>query len=69
VNECTGTPYWRVLYPNTHFRDNAQTLRSLILINTNIPTNSYDQIHFPTQDVTGVRITRERQSILLINVY
>jgi hypothetical protein len=64
-----STPYWRVLYPNTHFRDNAQTLRSLILINTNIPTNSYDQIHFPTQDVTGARITRERQSILLINVY
>lgn len=68
----TGTrssPHWRVLYPNTHFTDNTKTQRSLIFINTNIPTNSYEQIQFDNPDVTGVCITQGAQKLILINVY
>ena len=68
----TGTrssPHWRVLYPNTHFTDNSNTQCSLIFINTNIPTNSYKQVHFDNADVTGIRITHGAQKTILINVY
>jgi len=68
----TGTrssPYWRVIYPNTHYSDNAKTTHSLIFINTNIPTNSYTQIQFHNADVTGVCITHDTQKFYVINVY
>ncbi|KIJ53093.1 hypothetical protein M422DRAFT_95009, partial [Sphaerobolus stellatus SS14] len=35
---------WRVLYPTPHLRSPAQT-RALFLINKNIPTDSYAEIH------------------------
>jgi len=68
----TGTrssPHWRVLYPNTHFTDNSKTQRSLIFINTNIPTNSYEQVQFNNADVTGVCIMHGTQKTILVNVY
>jgi hypothetical protein len=64
-----SSPHWRVLYPDTFFLDNTKTPRSLIMINTNIPTNSYEQIHFRSPDVTGIRITEGDQTFLLINIY
>ena len=64
-----SSPHWRALYPDTYFVDNTKTPRSLILVNTNIPTNAYDQIHFNSPDVTGLRITQGTHKIMLINVY
>jgi hypothetical protein len=40
-----------------------------MLINTNIPTNSYDQLHLTSPDVTGIRITQGPHKILIINIY
>ena len=60
---------WRVLYPNTHYADTTKPLRSIIFINTNIPTNLYVQIQFNSPDVTGVQITFDLQTVLIINVY
>ena len=53
-NGTRSSRYWRVLYPETHFVDNSKITRSLILVNTNIPTNSYEQIHFKSADVSGL---------------
>lgn len=64
-----SSPHWRVLYPNTHFTDNSKTQRSLLFVNTNIPTNSYEQIQFDNADVTGVRIAQDTRTTILINVY
>src|ERR1700743_1377678 len=61
--------HWRVLYPDTYFKDNSKKPRSIIMVNTNIPTNSYEQLHFNTPDVTGIRITEDKSKILIINVY
>ena len=64
-----SSPHWRALYPNTFFIDNSNKPHSLILINTNIPTNAYEQIHFNSPNVTGLHITQGTSKILLINVY
>lgn len=60
---------WRVLYPDTHFIDRTKPTRSLIFVNVNIPTNSYEQLHFNTPDVTGLRITQGPHKVIVINVY
>ena len=64
-----GSPLWRVLYPNTHFTDNSEPQRSLIFINANIPTNSYEQVQFDSADVTGIRIAHGTQKTIIVNVY
>ena len=61
--------HWRVLYPNSYFIDNTKTPRSLIFINTNIPTNAYEELHFDSPDVTGMKITQGSTRIIIINVY
>lgn len=60
---------WRVLYPNTNYADTTKPLRPIIFINTNIPTSSYVQIQFNSPDVTGVQITFDLQTFLIINIY
>ena len=39
------------------------------MVNTNIPTNAYKQLHFSSPDVTGICITEGDTKILVINVY
>ena len=68
-NGTRATPHWRVLYPKIYFEDNTKLLRSLILVNSNIPTNSYQQIQFNTADVTGITLKIGDRKIIIINVY
>ena len=68
-NGTRATPHWRVLYPEIYFDDNTKPLRSIILVNTNIPTNQYEQIQFQTADVTGLTVKTGDRKIVLINVY
>jgi len=60
---------WRVLYPDTHYLDNTPKLRSIILVNTNLSTEHYEQIQFQSPDITGIRIKTEGCSLTLLNVY
>ena len=64
-----NSPHWRVLYPDTYFIDNSKKPCSLILINTNITTNCYEQVHFNSPDVTGVLITHGLSKTMIINIY
>ena len=68
-NGTRATPHWRVLYPETFFADKTKPLRSIILVSTRIPTNSYEQIQFGTADVTGIMLKTDGGTIDLINVY
>ena len=60
---------WRVLYPKAFFTDNTKTPHSLIFINSNISTNTYEQLHFESPDVTGIKISQGNVKILIINIY
>ena len=68
-NRTRATQEWRVLYPKIYFENNTKLLRSLILVNPNIPTNQYEQIQFNTVDVTGIIVKRENIKIIIVNVY
>ena len=64
-----SSPHWRVLYPDTYFVDNTKKPCSLIMVNTNVPTNSYEQVHFNSPDVTGLIIMQANSKVLIINIY
>ena len=68
-NGTRATAHWRVLYPKVFFDDNARPMRSIILINANIPTNQYVQIQFNTPDMTGLILTTGNHKIVIINIY
>ena len=68
-NGTRASQHWRVLYPKVYFEDTTKSLRSIILINTKIPTNAYAQIQFNLTDVTGISLKTDSSVVYLINVY
>jgi len=61
--------HWRVLYPDNHYRDDPTKLRSIILVNTNVSTEHYEQIQFRSADITGISIKTGPTSLLILNAY
>lgn len=49
-----ASPYWHVHYPTNHFTDGQARSRSLILINTNILSDSYVFLNMQHHDLTGM---------------
>jgi len=64
-----ATHSWRVLYPDIYYENKTSNLRSIILINTNISTDCYEQIQLRSTDVTGMRIVTGAGPVTVLNVY
>ena len=60
---------WTVLYSDIYYEDNTANPRAIILVNTNLSTDSYEQIQFRSTDVMGIRIKTSAGPVTLINVY
>lgn len=62
---------WDMLYPTSRLQLGDKTLlRSIILINRNIPTNNWQQIDIPnTNDVTAVQLTGLFGTLNIFNIY
>ena len=59
---------WTPIYPSTH-GDNPHKTRSLLLIRSNILTDKWKQIDFPSGDVTVIHISGSQSNITIFNVY
>ncbi|KAF8230213.1 hypothetical protein L208DRAFT_1477341 [Tricholoma matsutake] len=59
---------WITIYPNTH-KDHLQAMRAAILINTNISTDAWKQIHFQHPDITAIELIGEFGTLCIINIY
>ena len=68
-NGSRATPHWRVLYPKAYFTDTTKPLRSLIMINTSIPTDCYEQIQFQSADVSGIYLKTNDRKFIILNIY
>lgn len=60
---------WRVLYPDSHYRDEPATPRLIIFVNTNLTTEHYEQIQFQSADITGISIKTSTTTLVILNVY
>ena len=59
---------WMTVYPNTH-HSHPDSTRSLLLINTNLLTDSWKQINFQHPDITAIELKGPFGTIRIINVY
>ena len=56
VELTRASTHWNVIYPPTKTADNHNTIRSVILLNTNIPLGSAtcESIPIPSSDITAL---------------
>jgi len=64
-----GSAYWRILYPTNHFSDGASHTCSLLMINTNISTDSYTQLDVPSSNITAACFIGPYGNLTLFNIY
>jgi hypothetical protein len=57
-----------VIYPNTHQKHPDHTW-SVILINTNLITDLWKQIHFEHPDITAIEIQESFRMLQILNIY
>ena len=59
---------WIPIYTSIHDKEPGKT-RSLMLINTTLPTKSWEQVEFPYGDVTVLRIAGRWGKMTIFNIY
>ena len=59
---------WTPVYPSKH-NNNPHNTRSIMLIRADVSTENWNQIDFPSSDVTVVQLTRQWGKITVFNIY
>ena len=68
VDRTIASKDWFPIYPSTYSLTPGKT-RSLLLINTSISLDSWEQIDVPSGDITAARIRGPENNLLIFNVY
>ena len=67
LGKTIATRDWVPLYPSTHKKALGET-RSIMLINAAIPTESWEQVDFPSGDVTVLRVLGNGGKMTIFNI-
>ena len=67
-NNSVASWDWKSIYPSTHAKEPEKT-RSLILIRDELLTDEWEQVEFPSGDVTAVRIHGAWGKMTIFNIY
>lgn len=67
-NQSISSKDWISIYPSTH-QTHPEKTRTLTLIRASVSTDSWEQLEFPSGDVTAVTIQGEWGKLFLLNVY
>jgi len=67
-NMSIAAKEWMSIYPSMH-TSNPETTRSLLLIRSQISTDSWSQLDFPSGNVTVIQITSAWGKLMLFNIY
>ena len=68
IGNTRASTHWRVVYPTTKYTDGARS-RAVTLINSNISTNAWRQIDFPSADVVIVQLSTSQGLCTIFNIY
>ena len=69
LGNSRGTQYWQVIYPANFYAEGSSCIHSILLINTNISTDSYTILPIQNSDVTAVRFKGEFGHLTVFNIY
>ena len=64
----TATSAWRSVYPTTHNKIPAET-RSLLLVSTNLSTNSWSELSVDSPDITAIQLQTKGGLLWIFNMY
>jgi hypothetical protein len=59
---------WITIYLNTH-QQHPDNTRSVILVNTNLATDSWKQINFEHPDITAIELQGQYGMLRIVNIY
>lgn len=68
LNNSIASKDWITIYPSTHCASPGKT-RTLSLIRSDIRTDSWEQLDFPSGDVTAISLRGEWGKLTLFNTY
>jgi hypothetical protein len=63
-----GSQFWRVVYPANFYTEGRPRVRSILLINTNLSTDTYINLPILHSDITAVRFKGDNGYLSLFNV-
>ena len=67
-NQTVAARDWIVVYPSTHEAEPSKT-RSVTLIRAHISTDNWNQLDFPSGDVTVIQLTGDWGKLTIFNIY
>jgi len=59
---------WTPIYPSKH-NDNPHSTRAIMLIRADVSTKNWNQIDFPSSDITVIQMTGQWGKITIFNIY
>ncbi|KAH9052631.1 hypothetical protein EDB87DRAFT_1570290, partial [Lactarius vividus] len=68
LNKSIASRDWVPIYPSTHGKHPHKT-RTVTLVRSDLLTESWEQIDFPSGDVTAIRIKETWGTLTLFNIY
>ena len=68
LGKTRATHKWRVIYPSSKDTD-PSPVRSTLLVNTALDTNTWRQLDFPSNDVTVIQLSGPYGKITIFNIY
>ena len=67
-DKTIATKDWTPVYPSTHAKNPKQT-RSILLIRSSLTTDSWQQLDFPSGDVTAIQLKGNWGKLTIFNIY
>ena len=64
-----GSQYWRVIYPTNFYNEDRTRVQSILLVNTNLSTDSCIPLLIPHSDITVLHFKGESGYLSVFNIY
>ena len=69
LGNSRGSQYWWIVYPANFYIEGRPRIKSILLINTNISTDSYTVLPIMNSDVMTVRFKGDHSHLSIFNIY
>ena len=69
LGNTRANPKWSVIYPTSTNREAQHPPRTVILVNTRIPSETITQIDIESGDITAITINTSQRPLTIINIY
>ena len=68
LGKSRANSHWRMVYPSNYYLPH-DPIHSIILINTNISTDTYCSLDIPHSDISVIRLSGDFGSCSIFNIY